>query len=1227
MISSFSRPLLGDDHGMKEFEYITALHQTSASVQTNGLLSSVDVTRFFLSRLGFIISPETALEIVEQLGASRLEPEVVKDIILRKREEEEAKNTASSPTKNTTLAQKLQKSFRSSNRMKRRKSYLLDHDDDDSSMDVDQMEGGKIKNDEDEEELFLDMVQSLSILFIPTLVKSLNEYQHPPTPLKLPEKPEKYLDRIAWHTKVKRLKAKDDEIQSLRPPPKLFETSLDLLLAPIRNLDDSKHNNVHEAESNNKKKKGFEFPKLTSELVVQLLQAHGEDERAQNTTLVDAMVEAASTKNGDKLDLHVWVQALTSDVSLWDVNCEDRVSTHVYDVWGSDDVLFENSHQQYHHHRGNTARDLNYNYSAETTDVESPSRWNDTKEIEYQPRLHPFLEEEEEQKAENEANSLDSPGGARIADTTSERQSKGGSKDGNSLEYKDEEIEEYKATMEAVERSKTSHEDFDHNAETTKDDELRRDGEVLDRAFYRSRLVEIYQVHNPDKVKFVEQLLKKYKGRENQLFREISEKYNVDMKEMEALNINNKMENGLEVHDATPPVFFREEVPNVVEVPDTDSNEDMSIAEAIIAGEARNTTISNKVENHNSVNCHNIGIERAKANIDLVTDSHSSVLFAVTIWLFYISSTLLFSSLLLSLPNFQDACEPSMQALFGCQLLGKTYIWLLFSLILLAMGFIFVLPLSFGNNPVERSPKRSFIIACITILYCWFPYILIEWYEGQITEPFNKTENLLRSNAFQFLQNATQIFAGLVLIMNSKEFVVSAYLLEFGNSTFTKYFPSSDARGEFHAKKAATRKVNNMLKNATKLHTSDNGRNLAPPRGSRDTSLQPGEQSGESVAGFLWTWKMILTRKLFNTEGVWISSRTVIVQYAMLFVIVMLIIGSLSFIDHLAEKADQATRELTEYADIPQWVYDITPNGSQVRSSLIPAFVISTSVAIMLFLLYLPSYVSITLKYRCGVLESLKSDAFVEYRNKVDAVYTTMGSALFGLIGSTLLFFFGFGLIFFLFILPFSSSFMTALAAWVLGLLIAVCIKYAIESCWCRREGNLFKSFYRTQPNKSNVRTLALECWFLGLGAGVFLGRLAQFVLASAFWVGRVDVPLLSKEVEFGGYSFDFVPRNFVKGILVHEAHRHPYLERLLTMYMMKLKHGPKFGSEAGACWRQLFVVALLPWMKQNRVHTEERVAFQWEKLRHQHLQRVGKKKLDEKQRDQNRYEPSRIVL
>jgi hypothetical protein len=62
------------------------------------------------------------------------------------------------------------------------------------------------------------------------------------------------------------------------------------------------------------------------------------------------------------------------------------------------------------------------------------------------------------------------------------------------------------------------------------------------------------------------------------------------------------------------------------------------------------------------------------------------------------------------------------------------------------------------------------------------------------------------------------------------------------------------------------------------------------------------------------------------------------------------------------------------------------------------------------------------------------------------------------------------------------------------------------------------------------------------------------------------------------------LPKVFRKNLLSTEAHRHPYIELLGLMYLMKLRHKENFGSAAGSAWRLLFVNALMPWLKKNRI-------------------------------------------
>jgi hypothetical protein len=93
--------------------------------------------------------------------------------------------------------------------------------------------------------------------------------------------------------------------------------------------------------------------------------------------------------------------------------------------------------------------------------------------------------------------------------------------------------------------------------------------------------------------------------------------------------------------------------------------------------------------------------------------------------------------------------------------------------------------------------------------------------------------------------------------------------------------------------------------------------------------------------------------------------------------------------------------------------------------------------------------------------------------------------------------------------------------------------------------------------------------------------------------VGRV----LSVELD----HYHFV---HLQDVLAHEAHRHPYMELLGVIYMMKLRHGAQFGNRAGSCWRLIFVHAMLPWLQTFRImarpdmvgggRVNEMTAVQW---------------------------------
>lgn len=107
----------------------------------------------------------------------------------------------------------------------------------------------------------------------------------------------------------------------------------------------------------------------------------------------------------------------------------------------------------------------------------------------------------------------------------------------------------------------------------------------------------------------------------------------------------------------------------------------------------------------------------------------------------------------------------------------------------------------------------------------------------------------------------------------------------------------------------------------------------------------------------------------------------------------------------------------------------------------------------------------------------------------------------------------------------------------------------------CR--ASYYQAFYRKKPASANISALAFECTNFSLTVGFVALRMCKLILAAALFVGRIDTPVLADGVgRFGNFEIDNYPYIFYKDILSHEAHRHPYIELLGVMYLMKLRYG-----------------------------------------------------------------------
>jgi hypothetical protein len=341
---TFTR-ILGAPADLKELEYVAALHQTCLpDTRDNGTVSSLDVQRFLSSRYGLRLTHAETIEIVRGLGggisqdeihqtkrastnyASMLNQILRRNIHEKEPDEEDPMSTSKDPEEEDPMST-------SSSSHAKTKTCEADYGND-VTYPENKLRGESDPIDDlDLPEEYLDIVQVVSILFIPTIARAGKEFRdgeegdtNPPMEALEERKLPRDIDSN-WYDRQKHLRdskrnksqMEEEKQATLRPQPRtLIQDVLGFLLQGS------------EADAENWP------PRLDEDLVKSILIESGEHERAQNRQLVSDMVEAARSPSG-LLDEEAFVNALTSDLGDWKIGSEDRLSTLYADVYEDDE--------------------------------------------------------------------------------------------------------------------------------------------------------------------------------------------------------------------------------------------------------------------------------------------------------------------------------------------------------------------------------------------------------------------------------------------------------------------------------------------------------------------------------------------------------------------------------------------------------------------------------------------------------------------------------------------------------------------------------------------------------------------------------------------------------------------------------------------------------------------------------------------------------------------------
>ena len=203
-------------------------------------------------------------------------------------------------------------------------------------------------------------------------------------------------------------------------------------------------------------------------------------------------------------------------------------------------------------------------------------------------------------------------------------------------------------------------------------------------------------------------------------------------------------------------------------------------------------------------------------------------------------------------------------------------------------------------------------------------------------------------------------------------------------------------------------------------------------------------------------------------------------------------------------------------------------------------------VALVSTYLYLPSVVTTTMKFRRGVLPSLRSeDLLHRYRFALDQTTLVLGGMFWGLMISSLAIGILAGGFIYLIMWDATQSFVLGVVGNLFGLCVILVVKIVIMQVI---RFSHYAAFYRIKPLSANVINICLECYSIGISIWFMMVRAIKIVIIAALYLGRTDTPLFGSGVGiFGPLEIDNWPTVTRKEILIHEAHRRTYLFVLLA--------------------------------------------------------------------------------
>jgi hypothetical protein len=362
-------------------------------------------------------------------------------------------------------------------------------------------------------------------------------------------------------------------------------------------------------------------------------------------------------------------------------------------------------------------------------------------------------------------------------------------------------------------------------------------------------------------------------------------------------------------------------------------------------------------------------------HLDNAADTFRSKVLTVLQWSFFVLS---FQTYLLNFTcglfvDLRDDCAAYKYAVrtFFCNVGVSVLRWLVTMLLMSTIGIIYFSLAGIGNFVECKNPIFPLIGMVFSLLSTLLPW----WFLGKDT-------TAEQDAAHEFLEVITYCLGGCTVLVNMSQFV--SILVPKTSCLWDRYkgiLVPGVIRIESRIKRASSSKINKVVTNALEVHRTKKQESVVPTHfGQALLNFAEMAPQRETVGSFCWTWRMILSRDMCRREGILLSGRLLSTNFAQFALVPFILIGGIIITQSASNKMEEIVQIVSNAEDfLNETSFSLVGKAISlerytqsaefaVTAALATATTIAFITALAIALMVIPSWATIALQFRSGVI-------------------------------------------------------------------------------------------------------------------------------------------------------------------------------------------------------------------------------------------------------------------